>query len=145
MHRVGLVGGSGYSGLELTRLLAGHPSLELAWVTSDRWQGETVESRSGLRGHVGALRYVDVETALAEVGGCQAVLLATPAEASAAIVPRLPRQSLRVIDLSGAFRLAQPEQYLRSLRLRAPGPRSCCPRPPMVSPIGSATARGKPV
>jgi hypothetical protein len=53
--------------MELTRLLAGHPSLELAWVTSDRWQGETVEARLGLGGPVGALRYLEVESALAEV------------------------------------------------------------------------------
>jgi len=126
MHRVGLIGGSGYSGMELTRLLAGHPSLELAWVTSDRWQGETVEARLGLRGQVGALRYLEVERALAEVAGCQAVLLATPAEASIAIVPRLLRQSLRVplriIDLSGAFRLARPELYPAHYGFQHPAP-----------------------
>src|SRR5580692_1626856 len=102
MHRVGVVGGSGYSGMELTRLIAGHPALELAWVTSDRWQGQTVESRLGLRGRVGALRYVDLESGLAQADGCQAVVLATPAEASAAIVPRLGRQNIRIVDLSGA-------------------------------------------
>jgi len=111
MQRVGLVGGSGYSGMELTRLLAGHPSLELAWVTSDRWQGETVAARLGLRGTTGALRYVDLERGLAEAASCEAVLLATPAEASAALLPRLPHRSLRVVDLSGAFRLTRPEQY----------------------------------
>jgi N-acetyl-gamma-glutamyl-phosphate reductase len=122
MHRVGIIGGSGYSGIELTRLIAGHPSLELAWVTSDRWLGETVEARLGLRGPAGALRYSDLETALVGAGDLQAVLLATPAEASTAIVPRLSRQSLRVIDLSGAFRLARPELYPSHYGFEHPAP-----------------------
>ncbi len=122
MHRVGVIGASGYSGMELTRLLAGHPSIEPAFVTSDRWQGETVESRLGLGGQMGALRYVDLESALTEAGGCQAVLLATPAEASAAIVPRLARLPLRIIDLSGAFRLAHPEQYFVHYGFAHPAP-----------------------
>jgi N-acetyl-gamma-glutamyl-phosphate reductase len=108
--------------MELTRLLAGHPAVELAWVTSDRWQGETVESRLGLRGKVGALRYVDVETGLAESGSCQAVMLATPAEASAAIVPRLGRQVGRIVDLSGAFRLTQPAMYPAHYGFEHPAP-----------------------
>ena len=38
MHkRIGIIGGSGYTGLEATRLVWGHPKLELAFVTSDRW------------------------------------------------------------------------------------------------------------
>ena len=65
----------------------------------------------GYRAPAGALRYVDLETALADSADLQAVLLATPAEASIAIVPRLVRSLLRVLDLSGAFRLVRSEQY----------------------------------
>ena len=42
MRRVGIVGGSGYTGAELLRLLAGHPGMELAWATADSQAGTAV-------------------------------------------------------------------------------------------------------
>src|SRR5690348_4059741 len=93
--RVTLIGASGYTGVELTRLLVAHPAVELVAASSDRWVGETLEQRVGVTSR---LRYVALDTALAATS--DVVMLATPAEASHELVPKLAGR--RVIDLSGA-------------------------------------------
>ncbi len=106
-----IVGASGYSGLELTRLTARHPHLRLTALLSDRWAGATAGERLPLSGPAAELRYCalsrapDVE---AEV-----VFLATPADVSLALAPRLLAGGRRVVDLSGAFRLQDPAAYPR--------------------------------
>ncbi|GAC1343209.1 MAG: N-acetyl-gamma-glutamyl-phosphate reductase [Myxococcales bacterium] len=102
---IGIIGASGYAGMEATRILAHHPGVELRMVASDRWQDEPVERRLGALGRAGALRYEPLERALHLAGGCAAVLLATPAEASVTLAPQLLARGVRVIDLSGAYRL----------------------------------------
>src|SRR6266508_1984574 len=108
-HPAAIVGASGYTGLELTRLLARHPRLRLAALYSDRWSDETAGSRLSLDGPAASLRY----RPLAESEGADAevVFLATPAEVSAALAPKLLANGARVVDLSGAFRLADPAAY----------------------------------
>src|SRR5690242_10785304 len=104
---IGIVGASGYSGLEATRLLALHPKVALRFCASDRWVGEPVAARAGLRGGAAeGLRYVSADAAQAMFAGCDAVLLCTPAEVSLELAPKVLAAGARVIDLSGAFRLA---------------------------------------
>ena len=123
MHSVSaaVVGASGYSGLELTRYLARHPRLRLAALLSDRWAGEAAGDRLPLAGPAAALRYgalADAEKVEAEVA-----FLATPAEVSHELAPRLVARGLCVVDLSGAFRLEDPSLYPRwyGFEHRAPG------------------------
>lgn len=113
MHEgtVGIVGASGYAGIEATRLLAQHPHAKLRFVTSDRWGGERVEKRTGLGGAAGALVYSSQEEVASLAAGCDAVLLATPADVSLALAPKLLAAGARVIDLSGAFRLKEGAAY----------------------------------
>jgi len=113
MHKyaIGVVGASGYSGIELCRILAAHPGVEVRFVASDRWEGATVRARTGIAGAVGALAYVPNARALAVSPGCAAVLLATPAEASLELAPALLERGIKVVDLSGAFRLADAGLY----------------------------------
>lgn len=111
MHKVGILGASGYSGVELTRLLAGHSGVELAALGSDRWVGDTAAKRTGIVGLAGALKYVE-PTSLAFYD-CKVVLCATPVEASLAIVPKLVDRGIKVVDLSGAFRLKDAAAYAR--------------------------------
>jgi len=108
-HRVAVLGASGYAGVELTKLLAGHPHVELVVASSDRWVGDTVEARTGV---ASTLRYAALDVAIAEAKQCDVTFLATPAQASHDLVPQLVGKT-RVIDLSGAFRLADPAQYDR--------------------------------
>ena len=103
---IAVLGASGYSGIEATRLLAQHPRAELKVVASDRWQGETVERRAGVRGPAGRLRYASPERALELARECAAALLCTPVDASLQLAPALLAAGLKVVDLSGAFRLA---------------------------------------
>ncbi len=108
-HPVAIVGASGYSGLELTRILARHPAVRLTAVLSDRWAGERVGSRLPVDGPAGGLAY----SALAGAAAVDAELafLATPAEVSADLAPRLLARGVRVVDVSGAFRLRDASAY----------------------------------
>ena len=111
---VGIIGASGYSGVECTRLLAAHPSVSLRFVTSDRWLKQTVAARlPDVGGPAGALAYVSNEEGLQHVRECAVVLLATPAETSLQLVPKLLALGVRVVDLSGAFRLRDAALYPR--------------------------------
>jgi len=119
---VGVVGASGYSGLELSRILALHPQVELKLLGSDKWAGETAARRAGLPGAAGKLKYAPQERC-AELGReCAAVFLATPAEASLDLAPRLLDAGVRVIDLSGAFRLRDPALYPKYYGFEHPRP-----------------------
>jgi N-acetyl-gamma-glutamyl-phosphate reductase len=114
MHTpIGLVGASGYAGIELTRLLSSHPEVELRFLASDRWQGEAVSRRLGDHLGYSGLRYSPLALALELSPGCAAVLLATPAESSLELVPELLSRGIKVIDLSGAFRLRDASLYSR--------------------------------
>ncbi len=108
-YSAAIVGASGYSGLELTRALARHPRLRLVALASDRWAGELAGGRLPLPAAAGALRYAPLSTALDT--GAEVVFLATPAEVSHDLVPKLLQRGSRVVDLSGAFRLEDPELY----------------------------------
>jgi N-acetyl-gamma-glutamyl-phosphate reductase len=115
MHKyaIGVVGASGYSGIELCRILAAHPGVDVRFVASDRWEGVTVKARTGIGGPIGALTYVPNAQALKAAEGCTAVLLATPAEASMHLAPALLERGVKVVDLSGAFRLSDASAYPR--------------------------------
>ena len=113
MHKyaIGVVGASGYSGIELCRILAAHPGVEVRFVASDRWEGVTVRAKTGIGGPVGGLAYVPNRRALQASEGCAVVFLATPAEASLELAPTLLERGVKVVDLSGAFRLADAGAY----------------------------------
>jgi N-acetyl-gamma-glutamyl-phosphate reductase len=109
---VALIGASGYSGIEATRILAHHPRAELRLLASDRWSGDTPAKRLGIPGRTGALKYTSIAGCEGAASECDAILLATPAEVSLEIVPRLTASSkARIVDLSGAFRLKDAGAY----------------------------------
>jgi N-acetyl-gamma-glutamyl-phosphate reductase len=110
---VGLIGASGYAGVEATRLLANHGQVELRFATSERWAGEAVGEHLPLSGPAARLRYAPLDQSVALAEGCTAVLLATPAEVSLELAPKLLAKGVRVIDLSGAFRLRDSALYPR--------------------------------
>src|SRR5256885_16103893 len=102
---IAVLGASGYSGIETTRLLAQHPRAELKVVASDRWQGDTVERRAGVRGPAGRLRYAPPERAVELARECAPALLCTPADASLQPAPALLAAGLKAVALPGASRL----------------------------------------
>jgi N-acetyl-gamma-glutamyl-phosphate reductase len=108
---VGIIGASGYSGLELSRILALHPQVELKLLGSDKWAGDTAARRAGLPGAAGKLRYAPQEKCAELSRECAVAFLATPAEVSLELVPRLLESGVKAIDLSGAFRLRDASLY----------------------------------
>ncbi|HDY84759.1 hypothetical protein LCGC14_1395440 [marine sediment metagenome] len=103
MIKVGIVGGTGYTGVELLRLLATHPEVSLHVITSRSEAGMAVsELFPNLRGHVDlAFTVPDVE----QLVECDVVFFATPHTVAMALVPELIKRGTRVIDLSADFRL----------------------------------------
>jgi N-acetyl-gamma-glutamyl-phosphate reductase len=102
---VGVIGGSGYGGGELLRLLLGHPAFKLRVVAAGRSAGQTVAAVfPQLRGTpVADVELVDATPAA--LADCDIVFSATPHAVSLALLPALVSAERTVIDLSGAFRL----------------------------------------
>jgi N-acetyl-gamma-glutamyl-phosphate reductase len=108
---VGIIGVSGYSGMELARLVDGHPGMALALAVSDKWAGGTLGDHLPLRSPTAALRVRPQKDALQPgvFAGLDIVFLATPADASLTLAPLALEAGARVVDLSGAFRLSADE------------------------------------
>lgn len=103
MIQVGIVGATGYTGVELLRLLAGHPQVQLKTITSRSEKGMPVaELYPNLRGHVG-LAFVEPD--LDELGACDVVFFATPHGVAQSMMSALMKYPVRVVDLSADFRI----------------------------------------
>jgi N-acetyl-gamma-glutamyl-phosphate reductase len=103
MIKVGVVGGTGYTGVELLRLLAVHPEVQVRAVTSRAEAGTPVcELFPSLRGYLDiAFTEPDMDV-LAE---CELVFFATPNGIAMSMAPRLLDRGVRLIDLAADFRL----------------------------------------
>jgi len=110
--RVGVVGVTGYSGLELLRIALDHPGIECAAVAASEATGSRplVEIHPQLRGRT-ALVCVPQDVDRLRQAGLDTVFLCTPNEVSYDLVPRLLDAGLRVVDLSGSFRLREAASY----------------------------------
>lgn len=103
MLAVGVVGGTGYTGAELLRLLVMHPQVELKHVTSRSESGlQVADLFPNLRGFTDVCFTVPAVDTLAE---CDLVFFATPNGTAMKMVPALIEQGVRVIDLAADFRL----------------------------------------
>jgi N-acetyl-gamma-glutamyl-phosphate reductase len=103
MVKTGIVGGTGYTGVELLRLLAAHEQAEVVAITSRAENGRRVDDLfPNLRGHYDlAFSEPDV----AELSACDVVFFATPHNVAMNMVPELLAAGARVIDLSADYRL----------------------------------------
>ncbi|MDP2828996.1 MAG: N-acetyl-gamma-glutamyl-phosphate reductase [Sulfuricellaceae bacterium] len=103
MIKVGIVGGTGYTGVELLRLLAQHPDVELAAITSRKEAGMAVSDMfPNLRGRV-SLRFED--PASAPLNTCDVVFFATPNGVAMQQTKVLVEAGVKVIDLAADFRI----------------------------------------
>ena len=111
MVRVGIVGGTGYTGVELLRLLAQHPHAEIVAITSRAEAGLPVAQLfPSLRGSVD-LKFSEPKMAL--LSGCNVVFFATPHGVAMEQAPALLAAGARVIDLAADFRLKDPAEFER--------------------------------
>ena len=110
MLRIGIIGGSGYVGSELLRLLLLHPQAEVTMVTSRQSIEEYVFNvHPNLRG-LTQLKFVPQDMAELQKN-CDLIFTATPHGGSVNLVPKLLEAGLKVIDMSADFRLKNPADY----------------------------------
>jgi N-acetyl-gamma-glutamyl-phosphate reductase len=107
--KVGIVGGSGYGGSELLRILLFHPQVEICVVTANEHAGDRVDQV-----HPNLRQLTDLvfaQPAISdELTGLDCIFLALPHGESMKLVPRLP-DGMKVIDLAGDFRLNDAQVY----------------------------------
>jgi N-acetyl-gamma-glutamyl-phosphate reductase len=109
MIKVGIVGGTGYTGVELLRMLAQHPEVELSAITSRKEAGMPVsEMYSSLRGRVN-IAFSTPEDA--KLDQCDAVFFATPHGVAMAQAKELLAAGVRIIDLAADFRLKDIAEF----------------------------------
>ncbi len=107
MISASIIGGSGYTGGELLRLLLQHPEVEVKQVTSERNAGKFVFStHPNLRKRT-QLKYSPLES----LERCDVLFLALPHGVSMESLPRLQDKAETIIDLSADFRLNNPQDY----------------------------------
>ena len=109
MIKVGVVGGTGYTGVELLRLLIGHPEVDLRVITSRSEAGMAVADMfPNLRGRLD-LRFSAPDPE--GLAACDLVFFATPNGTAMQMVPELLRAGVRVIDLAADFRLRDAQLW----------------------------------
>lgn len=103
MIKVGIVGGTGYTGVELLRILANHTEAEVEVITSRSEEGMPVaDMYPNLRGHY------DLQFSVPDVNrlaACDVVFFATPHGVAMSMAPELVERGVRVIDLGADFRI----------------------------------------
>jgi len=109
VKKIGIVGATGYTGVELLRILATHPDVEIGYVTSRSNAGMRVDAMfPNLRGFID-LQFSDPDSkALAE---CDLVFFATPNGVAMKHVPELLKAGTKVIDLAADFRIKDVELW----------------------------------
>ena len=117
--KIGIVGGTGYTGVELLRLLATHPNAEIVAVTSRAEAGLAVAAMyPSLRG------FVDVafsDPATVDLTQCDVVFFATPHGVAMSQAPALLKANVKVIDLAADFRLQDTATFEQWYKM----PHSC--------------------
>ena len=109
MIKVGIVGGTGYTGVELLRILATHPGVEFSAITSRKEAGMLVADLfPSLRKRV-ALKFLDPAAALLEK--CDVVFFATPNGVAMEQTPALLENGTRVIDIAADFRIKDVAEW----------------------------------
>lgn len=119
MIKVGIVGGTGYTGVELLRLLATHPEVKLTAITSRKEDGLPVADMfPSLRGRVDLAFSAPEKAKLTE---CDVVFFATPHGVAMAQAPELLAAGVKVIDLAADFRLQDIASFEKWYKI----PHSC--------------------
>ena len=107
-HRIAILGASGYTGAELVRLIATHPSMEIVALSADRKAGMAMADVFPFLRHLDLPRLQKIdEIDFSNVDLC---FCALPHATTQVVVSALPRD-LKIVDLSADFRLRDPAEY----------------------------------
>lgn len=118
MIRVGIIGAAGLSGLELIYWLKKHPHVKIALVTSGKYEGKAVNEVFPYL-HGVELKFQNHD---ADAKECDVVFLAVPNKASLDMVPHFIRQGIRVVDLSGVYRIKNIPLFESAYKLQHTSP-----------------------
>lgn len=110
-HRIGIVGARGHTGAELIRLVAAHPSLELAFVSSRELDGQRVADH--VEGFEGDLRYANLDPEAVATQGADVVVLALPNGKAGPYVEAIDKAKpdTLMLDLSADYRFNEKWYY----------------------------------
>ena len=110
MTNVGIVGATGYTGLELVRLLLRHPQVKITALTAERYVGQPI-----WKVFPSLMKETDLICQPLEIEplaqACHFLFTALPHKAAMEVVPQFIQRGLKVVDLSADFRLADPKVY----------------------------------
>lgn len=107
-YRVAILGASGYTGAELVRLIATHPSMEIVGLSADRKAGQEMAEVFPFLRHLRLPRLQRIEDM--DFSSVSLCFCALPHATTQEVVAALPRD-LRIVDLSADFRLRNPADY----------------------------------
>jgi N-acetyl-gamma-glutamyl-phosphate reductase len=111
MQKVAILGGSGYTALELIKILLRHPAVEIAAVTSRQEETPRIAELHPVLERRLELRCEPFDADRLVKKGVQCVFGCLPHSASMSVIPPLLERGLRVIDLSADYRLRDPNVY----------------------------------
>lgn len=106
--KVAILGATGYTGLELLRVLSNHPNAQITVATSQRYAGKKLVDLFPFFKNELALTPLDYDLI---ASSSDIIFTALPQQVSMEIIPELLRHKRRIIDLSADFRLKRPEVY----------------------------------
>src|SRR5690625_2818787 len=108
--KVAIIGATGYGGVELVRFLNNHPSVSIHSIHATSLHGEPLANSYPHMETIihDRLEAVDIDNIAREV---DIVFTATPSGVSAKLAPALIQKGIKVIDLSGDFRVTNPDIY----------------------------------
>ncbi|HUU26738.1 MAG TPA: N-acetyl-gamma-glutamyl-phosphate reductase [archaeon] len=108
MIKVGIYGATGYTGYELVKILLGHPQVELAFMTSETYQGQALSEvfPCGIEKRL-------VASGDADPSSVEAIFTCLPHTTAMELIAKVYRTGLKVIDLSADFRFTSPADYQR--------------------------------
>ena len=110
MVKIGIVGGTGYTGVELLRILASHPQADVRAITSRGDAGtRVVDMFASLRGHYDSLLFTAPDAT--DLKSCDVVFFATPHGVAMAQARGLVDAGVKIIDLAADFRLRDPAVF----------------------------------
>lgn len=107
-HQIAILGASGYTGAELVRLIATHPTLRIAALSADRKAGMAMADVFPHLRHLNLPQLVKIDQI--DFARIDLVFCALPHATSQAVIKKLP-ETVKIVDLSADFRLRDPAEY----------------------------------